>query len=143
MERLIEFAGNHTLLVGLFAAILVMLIGTEVSRRLRRFKEVSPTQATQLINRENAVVLDVRSANEFQQGHIAGARNVPADAVEQQQKQTEKLRDRPVIVCDQAGPTSSRVAGRLAAQGFERVFVLAGGIRSWQSENLPLVKGSK
>lgn len=143
MERLIEFAGNHTLLVGLFAAILVMLIGSEVARRLRKFREVSPTQATQLINRENAVVLDARSLNEFEQGHIAGARNVPADALEQHQKQIDKLRDRPVIVCCNAGPTSNRVAGRLAAQGFERVYVLDGGIRSWQSDNLPLVKGGK
>ena len=143
MDRLLEFAGNHTLLVGLFVAILVMLVGTEVSRRLRKFREVSPTQATQLINRENAVVLDVRSSNEFQQGHIAGAKNVPSDALEQQQKQIDKLRDRPVIVCCNAGPTSNRVAGRLSAQGFEQVYVLDGGIRSWQSDNLPLVKGNK
>lgn len=143
MERLIEFAGNHTLLVGLFVAILVLLIGTEVARRLRKYQEVTPGQATQLINREDAVVLDVRSAGEFQEGHIAGAKNLPADALEQQGRQLDKLRDRPVIVCCIAGPRSSKVAGWLTTQGFERVFLLAGGIRAWQSDNLPLVKGSK
>lgn len=143
MDRLIEFAGNHPLLVGLFAALLTVLVGTEVARRLRKYREVSPTQATQLINREDAVVLDVRSANEFQEGHIAGARNVPADSLEQQQKQLDKLRKRPLIVCCNAGPRSSRIAAWLASQGFEPVYVLDGGIRAWQSENLPLEKGNR
>lgn len=141
MEQLLEFAGNHTLLVALFVGILVLLVGNEVARHLRKFREVSPTQATQLINREDAVVLDVRSANEFQEGHIGGARNVPADALEQHKKQLEKLKDRPVIICCIAGPRSTKVAGWLTANGFERVYLLAGGIRAWQSENLPLVKG--
>lgn len=143
MEQLLEFAGNHALLVGLFVGLLALLAGTEVARQLRKYREVSPTQATQLINREDAAVLDVRSANEFQEGHIAGARNVPADALEQQKKQLDKLKDRPVIVCCIAGPRSTKVAGWLTANGFDRVYLLSGGIRAWQSENLPLVKGNK
>lgn len=143
MERLIEFAGNHTLLVGLFVAIVVLLVGSEVARWLRKYREVSPTGATQLINREDAVVLDVRSASEFQDGHIAGARNVPADALEQHRAQLEKLANRPVVVCCMAGPRSNKVAGWLTANGFEHVYLLSGGVRAWQSENLPLVKGNK
>jgi rhodanese-related sulfurtransferase len=143
MEQLLEFAGNHALLVGLFVGLLVLLVGTEVARQLRKYREVTPTQATQLINREDAVVLDVRSANEFQEGHIGGARNIPADALEQHKKQLDKLKDKPVIVCCIAGPRSTKVAGWLTANGFERVYLLSGGIRAWQSENLPLVKRNK
>lgn len=143
MEQLLEFAGNHTLLVALFVAIVVMLVGNEVARHLRKYREVSPTQATQLINREDAVVLDVRSMNEFQEGHIGGARNVPFDALEKHRAQLDKLADRPVIVCCTAGARSPKAAGWLTAHGFESVYLLAGGIRAWQSENLPLVKGNK
>lgn len=141
MERLIEFVGNHALLAGLFVALLVALVGTEVARHLRKYREVSPSQATQLINREDAVVLDVRSTSEFEQGHIAGAKNFPAEGLEQQEKQLGKFRDKPVILCCNAGTRSSRAAGWLTSQGFETVYVLAGGIRAWQSDNLPLEKG--
>lgn len=143
MERLPEFIGNHPWLVAAFVLILLLLVGTEVARWMRRFREVSPGQATLLINREKAVVLDVRSAAEFQEGHIAGARHVPLDGLDKHQARIDRWRERPVLVCCDAGNRSPKAAGWLTARGFERVFVLAGGLRAWRADNLPLEKGKK
>jgi len=141
MDRLPEFIGNHPWLVAAFVAVLVLLIGSEIARRLRRFKEISPGLATQLINRQNAVVLDVRPAGEFQEGHIAGARNVPADTLQQQDRMLGKLGDKPLILCCASGQRSARAAGWLAANHPAPVFVLAGGLRAWRSDNLPVESG--
>lgn len=143
MERLPEFIGNHPWLVLAFVIIVLLLIGTEVARLLRKYKELSPGEATMLINREDAAVVDVRSVAEFQEGHIRGARNVPLESLERQEKVLARLRDRPVIVCCGAGNHSPRAAGWLTSNGFERVYLLSGGMRSWQSENLPVTKGKE
>lgn len=141
MDQLLEFIGNHPWLVLAFVGVLVALIATEVLRRFRKYQEISPAQATRLINRENAAVLDVRSAKEYEQGHIASARHAALDGLEREEKNLQRLRGRPVVVYCAMGQRSGKAAAWLVAHGFERVFVLAGGMRAWQSEQFPVQRG--
>jgi rhodanese-related sulfurtransferase len=140
MERLPEFFSNHSSLVLAFVVILGMLIWTLWQGAGRGLKKLSPMDATQLINREDAVVLDVRSDGEFNQGHIVNAVNIPQKSLDEQLSKLEKYRDRPIITTCRNGQTAVGVGNRLRKNGFEQVYNLAGGLLAWEGANLPLVK---
>jgi len=140
MERLPEFISNHSSLVVAFVVILGMLMWALWQSASRGLKKLSPMDATQLINRENAVVLDVRSDGEFNQGHIVNAVNVPQKSVEEQLSKLEKYRSRPIITTCRNGQIALGVGNRLRKNGFEQVYNLAGGLMAWEGANLPLVK---
>lgn len=140
MERLPEFISNHSSLVLAFVAILGMLIWALWQTAGRGLKKLSPSDATQLINREDAVVLDVRSDGEFDQGHIVNAVNVPQKVVQEQLAKLEKYRSRPIITACRTGQIAAGVGNTLRKNGFEQVYNLAGGLAAWESANLPLVK---
>jgi rhodanese-related sulfurtransferase len=96
--------------------------------------------ATHLINREDAVVLDVRSDGEFNQGHIVNAVNIPQKSVQEQLSKLEKYRNRPIITACRTGQIALGVSSTLRKNGFEQVYNLAGGLIAWEGANLPLVK---
>jgi rhodanese-related sulfurtransferase len=103
-------------------------------------KEVSVQQAVQLINRRDAVVLDVRDAQEYASGHIANARHIPAADVAKRIAELDKVKQRPVIVACRTGARAAAACAQLRKNGFAEVFVLKGGIVGWQQASLPLEK---
>ena len=140
MARLIEFVGNHwPLFVALFA-----ILGLLAHNLLTGSKgQVTPLEATQLINHEDAVVVDVRPLADFNKGHIIGAINLPANGFAQQIKTLERYKDRPIILSCRSGAQSSVAAKELQKAGFERVYNLRGGILAWQNANLPVTRKGK
>lgn len=143
MDKLPEFIANHPILVLAFTGLVAALIFTEIARRFRGFKQAGPSLATQLINRENASVIDVSPAADFQNGHIVNARNIPLSQLDGDSKTLAKLKGKPVIVCCRAGQTSAQACAKLVKAGFESVYQLTGGIAAWKAENLPVVKGKR
>ena len=101
---------------------------------------ISAAQAVQLINREMAVVLDVGEAEEFAQGHIGGAKNVPLGQLEQRLPEVVKNKSLPLIVVCQTGARASRAVSAAKKLGFEKAQALAGGLKSWNDANLPVEK---
>jgi rhodanese-related sulfurtransferase len=101
-------------------------------------QSLSPSQATLLMNRENAIVIDVRESSEWNTGHIAGARHIPMPKLQEKLAELEKFKQRPLIICCLSGNRSSVAASTLRKAGFEKVFNLAGGITSWREAKLPL-----
>ena len=101
-------------------------------------QSLSPSQATLLMNRENAVVIDERESGEWNNGHIAGARHIPMPLLQEKIIELEKLKKRPLIICCALGSRSSAACNTLRKAGFEKVFSLAGGINSWREAQLPL-----
>ena len=138
-QQLIEFAGNHTLLVLPLFAILVMLAGSEIQQRLSKVKAVSPAEATRLLNHENAIMIDMRSDKDYRDGHIVNAVQM-SDGKGDIPATLNKHRERPVIVYCQRGQQSTAVCNRLSKQGFESVDNLQGGVLAWQKAELPLTK---
>ena len=127
----------------LFGTVLVsggMLIWPLVAKLVRPGREVGPAEAVQLINRRDAVVLDVRDAAEYKAGHITNARHVPEGEIEARMKELEKVKARPIIVSCARGNRSMSIANRLRALGFTEVFSLRGGLAAWQQANMPLEK---
>jgi rhodanese-related sulfurtransferase len=138
LERLPEFIGNHPLLSLAFAGIAVALLVNELTRFTRGYKAVSPAQLTLLINREDALVLDVGALNDFQKGHITGARHQPMSQLDPQAKALAAAKDKPVALVDRTGMQSAQAARKLAKAGFSRVYWLEGGLAAWQQADLPL-----
>lgn len=138
MEQFIEFIGNNPVLsmiwVGLAGAIIVSYVKAQFSP----IKQINTTELTLLVNRENAVVLDIRPLKDFNQGHIAGAVHLDAEKAKQKQfSQIEKHKSDPIIVVCAAGMTAQTVASLLNKEGFGKVNVLSGGMGSWQAASLP------
>jgi rhodanese-related sulfurtransferase len=141
LHRLPEFVGNHTMLVLLFFAVLVAWVGSEVSRLFRGYREVTPGALTLMINRESPLVVDLSSSQDFEKGHIPGARHVPLSQFDPENKDLAKVKELPVAVYCKNGTTSAQAASRLVKAGFQRVFWLGGGLAAWQQADLPLVRG--
>jgi rhodanese-related sulfurtransferase len=140
MEQLFEFIGNHLILFSLLIAITVMLIWNLYGGAISGVKQLSPAAVTQLINHDHAVVLDVRSAGDYEKGHILGSVSYPEREIPERREALEKYKKRPVVVCCELGNTADRVVRSLKASGFERAYSLKGGILSWRNANLPLTK---
>lgn len=101
---------------------------------------VSPAQATQLINREDAIVIDVREPNEWAQGHIPNARHIPLAQLESRLAELEKHKERTIVVNCRSGNRSGSACGKLRKAGFTKVFNLQGGILAWEQAGLPVSK---
>jgi rhodanese-related sulfurtransferase len=137
MEQIIEFAGNHPILVGAFVVVLAALVFNLVSDPGGK-NAVDPMGATALINHEDAVVVDVRSIAEFKAGHIVNAVNIPLNGLGNNLKQLEKHRDKPIVAVCRSGSRSASACRLLRKQGFEKVKNLRGGMMAWESANLPV-----
>lgn len=138
--RIVEFIGNHPILILAFIATLGLLIVTELRSRLSGIKSVGPVHATQLSNRENALFLDIRDDGEYNSGHIPEAIHIPLKHLPDRVKELEKHKARPVIAYCRSGSRSNSAGGILKKHGFETVYNLSGGIMAWQSANLPVRK---
>ena len=136
--RIIEFIGNHPLLILAFVGTLGALLASEISRRLSGMKAVDPVQATQLSNRENAIFLDIRDDGEYGGGHIPEAIHIPIRQLPDRIAELNKHKDCPVIAYCRSGNRSNGAGSVLKKHGFENVYNLSGGIAAWQKASLPV-----
>lgn len=104
---------------------------------------VNPGEATLLINREDAIVVDVREADEFAGGHLPDARNIPGSKLAERISEIEKYKDKPVIVCCATGMRSNKACAELKKNGFSRINNLAGGVDAWVGAGYPIKKGTR
>jgi len=139
MERIPEFIGNHLFLVSLLVAITSLLLWNIFAGAIGVI-QVIPAEVTRLINHEDADVLDIRNVEEFEKGHIINAVNLDATTLVDKEKELEKYKEKPTIICCGQGQESIRVARSLKMKGFEKLYCLKGGITAWQNANLPLTK---
>lgn len=137
LQQFIEFIGNHYLLTTAFLVVLTLLIVTEGRKA---GKAITTQQATSMINKEHAQVVDIRSKKEFAGGHIVESINIPHDSMEKRLVELDKFKDKPIILVCANGQHAGSVAKQLKAAGHQHVHRLAGGIGGWRADNLPLVK---
>jgi rhodanese-related sulfurtransferase len=135
-----KFAQDNVLLIAIALASGGMLLWP-LLRRDGGGASVNSLEATQMINRQDAAVIDLRDAEEYGKGHIVNARNFPVAQLESRLRELEKSKRKPVIVHCERGSRSARAAKVLREAGFEKVFTLSGGIDAWRQAGLPLEKG--
>jgi rhodanese-related sulfurtransferase len=137
--NLLKFVTEHIFLVAVAVASGAMLIWPVV-RRGAGGSSISTLQATLLINQQNALVLDVRDAAEYEKGHVVNARHLALGEIEARTGEIEKYKNKPVIVVCESGNRSNSAVSALRKQGFGQVFSLSGGIGAWRQAGLPLEK---
>lgn len=134
-----EFITENIIWIGLILGSGVMLLWPQLRRGSAGLTEVSPTEAVLLINRENALVLDVRSDTEFAGGHIADARNIPLAQLAERIDELRKYQQKPIVVNCQSGVRTNSACAQLKKAGFTRLYNLRGGMNAWKQANLPTV----
>jgi rhodanese-related sulfurtransferase len=140
MQQIMEFAGNHTMLVAAFVIVLAMLIGNEISRLTRGFRDISPTDVTRLMNHETAVLLDIRTSAENREGHIINSKHIPTSELPTRISELDKHKQDHIVAYCRSGNRSVAACKILKKNGFENVHNLGGGIMAWESANLPVTK---
>jgi rhodanese-related sulfurtransferase len=136
---LLKFVTENIFLIAIAFVSGGMLVWPLV-RRGAGGPSVNTLEATMLMNKKDSLVLDVRAADEFSQGHILNARNIPLDELEGRVKEIERYKDKPVIVACAVGSRSGGAAGLLRKHGFTNVVNLSGGIAAWRQAGLPTEK---
>lgn len=132
------FVEKNWLLVLTFVASGLMLLWPLVARRMSPVKEIGTAVATRLINRENAVLLDVREPAEVEAGKLPNAVHVPLSQLKDRAGELAKYASRPVIVYCARGQRSRGAAGALAKAGIANIYQLQGGLKAWKDAGLPL-----
>jgi rhodanese-related sulfurtransferase len=106
----------------------------------KNITEISPQDAAAKLNSGEAVVVDVRDKDEWDEGHIPGAIHLSRGTVELDIE--EKVPDtNAMIVCHcGGGGRSALVAESLQKMGYKNVRSMAGGFKAWKASGLPSTK---
>jgi len=143
MDAFIVFLQKSPFNMMLFGGALVtgsMLLWPLLMRPFRAGREVSALEAVQLINRKDALVIDVRDTGEYEAGHVGGARHLPEKQLTERLREIEKFRDRPIIITCRSGTRSHVAVQVLRRNGFDQAVNLRGGISAWEQAGMPLEK---
>ncbi|MDM7861586.1 rhodanese-like domain-containing protein [Alteromonas sp. ASW11-36] len=141
MQQVIEFAGNHPFLSGAWVILAIMLVYSYINSAFSPVKELGTHEATLQINKEDALVLDIRPPADFKKGHILGSRQLkPEEIREADFSKLEKHKGKPIIVACAMGNSARKTALQLTKAGFPNVSVLKGGVNAWTGAGLPVSK---
>jgi rhodanese-related sulfurtransferase len=140
-EQLQAFASSSPMLSMALVGLTLAIIVTEIARLFRGYKALRPAELTGLINRDNALVVDLSASADFEKGHIAGSRNIAPSQFDPENKVVAAAKQLPVVMVCRNGQASATAAKRLKKAGFEQVYWLDGGVAAWQQADLPLIKG--
>ncbi len=139
MNHLGQFILNHLGLWLTLISILILIFINESVMNRKRGKEISTAAAVNLMNHDNAVIVDLRDVETFRSGHIINA--IQATENDFEKPKLQKYKDTPLILVCPKGLQSAQLATKLRTQGFNQPMVLSGGMAAWLDAGLPLVKG--
>ncbi|HVE44585.1 MAG TPA: rhodanese-like domain-containing protein [Gammaproteobacteria bacterium] len=140
-QDLTAFLYRHPMLSMGVVVVLLLLVILEVIKAKAKISTLSPLAATQMLNHQHAVIIDIRPHDSYRQGHIVDALSLTAAEVEGEAKKLKQFKNKPVIIVCAAGMESQKAVCYLEKQGYN-AYSLAGGMRAWSAANMPLVKES-
>jgi rhodanese-related sulfurtransferase len=136
----VEFFKENVLLIGLAIGSGVALLFPLLNRSAAGSTLLTVTEAVMLMSRKQVLVLDVREPDEFKQGHLQGARNIPLSQLATRVAELEKFKDKPVmLVCERGNRTRAAVKV-LREKQFSALHQLKGGMQAWIEAKMPLGK---
>ncbi len=137
---MLEFIQHNIWLVLVAAISGGMLIWPLITGGFGKRSSLGAFEATQLINRRDAMILDVQEAAEYAAGHLPNARHIPHTQLKDRLREIEKFKSRPLIVTCRNGNRAAGASSLLRKAGFAEVFELRGGLIAWEQAGLPLTK---
>lgn len=140
MSEFLAFAQANVVLIAIFVVLVAIIVGAETHKLTKSYHDVGPDEAVRLINREDAVVLDVRESAETAGGTIHGAKHIPTSTLEQRLGEIETLKETPLLAFCASGVRAPGACRLLTKRGFIKVYHLKGGLAAWQQADMPIVK---
>jgi rhodanese-related sulfurtransferase len=137
MDRLLEYLSHHPWLGTATAVVVAVIVVYEMRARSESLLSVSPQELIRLMN-QGALLLDLRSPEQYQAGHLTGARQMSGEQILKAADTLKKHREKAVVVYDDSGSLGLSAVRQLVAQGFTRAVSLRGGLAAWRADNLPL-----
>jgi rhodanese-related sulfurtransferase len=139
MQQFLEYATHHPFLVAGAALMAILVAVQEYRLRTASFGSVSPADAVRLMN-SGALLIDVRRREDYDAGHISGARFVPGETIADGAESLSRFKEKTIIAYCDTGMTAGSAARHLGRLGFKHALNLRGGIAGWRQDNLPVVK---
>jgi rhodanese-related sulfurtransferase len=97
---------------------------------------ISPNEAATMRVKNQAVIVDVRENDDWNEHNIHGAIHIPLSQLNDRLAELEPYRNRPIITQCAAGMRSAQAQLRLKAAGFSKVYLMNGGIKAWHEQGL-------
>ncbi|EKE01481.1 MAG: rhodanese protein [uncultured bacterium] len=139
-KQILQFIQNHWALCAAFAAVAALLIFEEFKNKVGGIPKISAQQLIMLINRENAVTVDLRNQKAFATGHIIDSINIEYATFDAHIKKIEPHKNHSLVLIDDSDTNVASIGAKLQKQGFSKIYALSGGLQAWKSANLPLTK---
>ncbi|MDR1012586.1 MAG: rhodanese-like domain-containing protein [Coxiellaceae bacterium] len=140
IQQIFQFIYRHWILCSAGIVVLLMLIIEELKEKSNGATRVSIQEAALLLNRKNAVVIDLRTQQSFSNGYILGAINIPINELEHNIKKLESYKNDSLILVDNNELNPSAINIKLRKHGFTKINVLAGGLNAWKDARMPLTQ---
>jgi rhodanese-related sulfurtransferase len=140
MNQILQFIQNHWMLSSAFVVVLIALIFEEIKGKIGGIPKIPAQSVTLLLNRENAVVVDLRNQQAFAGGHVLGAINIAYVDFDAHLKKIESHKNHILILVSDSDANTTSIGAKLQKQGFTKVYILAGGLQAWKDAHLPLTK---
>lgn len=141
MQDLMLFVSNHVLLFSAWLVLLILIILNERREFLGGVLQIMPQEAVEMINHQQAIVLDFRSAEAFQKGHILGAKSVQANFYNAKDHAYKRLKNKRVfILIHENRQAIQKIAKDMQAQGFQKIYILKNGMTAWLEAGMPIAK---
>jgi rhodanese-related sulfurtransferase len=137
MDRVLEYLSHHPWLGTATAMVVALIVVYEMRARSESLASVTPQELIRLMN-QGALLLDLRPPEQYQAGHLAGARQMSGEQILKAADTLKKHKEKAVVVYDDSGSLSAAAVRQLTAQGFSHAFTLRGGLAAWRANNLPL-----
>jgi rhodanese-related sulfurtransferase len=135
-----SFVQANWMLITVFVLSGAMLVWPYFQRGFSKVKDVSSAEATRLLNRQDAVMLDVREPKEYEGGRLPHSIHIPLSQLAGRTSELAKLVSKPVVAYCENGRRGPAAAPALAKAGFKEIYNLQGGIAAWKKDGLPVEK---
>jgi rhodanese-related sulfurtransferase len=137
MERVLEYLSHHPWLSTATLVVVALVVVYEMRTRAESLSSVTPQELIRLMN-QGALLLDLRPPEQYQAGHLAGAKPMNGEQILKAADTLKKHKEKAVVVYDDTGSLGAAAVRQLTEQGFTRAFALRGGLAAWRADNLPL-----
>jgi rhodanese-related sulfurtransferase len=105
------------------------------------YQDLNAKQFYEMMQKEkDVIILDVRTPQEYQEGYISNAINIPVQILGQQLDKLNNFKDKKILVYCRSGHRSAIASQILDKAGFKNVYNLKGGLFEWKASGLPFVK---
>ena len=129
-----EFIANNIILFTALVVLIFLIINLETKSLFGKVQKLSCDELTKLLNNSKINLIDFRTAEEFNSGHIVTAKNLSLEDIEK----IDTKNNNPFVTYANTDSDALKGALKFSKLGIQQVFYLEGGIQSWIENNMPL-----